>query len=79
LDRQGNYLTGFDGPSLEGVFATTDWPLGARLEEVRALPLQSLAAGEYRLALGLYDPQSGARAAAGLPGEAFVVPFVLGP
>ena len=44
-----------------GRLDSTDWPLAAVFRDVYYLPTASLAAGEYQLNIGWYDPERGAR------------------
>ena len=87
LDAGNNLVAQFDGPPLEGLRPTSQWPSGALIVDRRALRLPAdLPAGSYRLLVGLYDPISMARAAvvpegdAGntySPDNALVIPFDL--
>ena len=87
LDAGNNLVAQFDGPPLEGLRPTSQWPSGALIVDRRALSLPAdLPAGSYRLMVGLYDPISMARAAvvpegdAGStygPDNALVIPFNL--
>jgi len=60
LDAQGQRVAQLDAPLDEGLFAA--WQAGQQFGGPLPLTLPSeLPAGEYRLALGVYDPATGAR------------------
>jgi hypothetical protein len=59
-----------DLPPWNGLFPPERWPPGQVVSERIQMPLpETLPPGEYRLVLGLYDPQSGARFAAAQASE----------
>ncbi len=59
LDANGNIVRQADGPPLQGGFDTRWWQPGDAFLETRNFA--TLPAGDYALALGLYDPVSGQR------------------
>ena len=62
VDEEGQIVTQFDGPPLEGLLPTSQWPAGALLIDRRKISLpDDLASGSYRLLVGLYEPLSGQR------------------
>ena len=87
LDAANNLVAQFDGPPLEGLRPTSQWPPGALIVDRRTLRLPAdLPSGSYTLMVGLYDPTSMARATvvpAGDAGKTFspdnalVIPFAL--
>ena len=87
LDAENNLVAQFDGPPLEGLRPTSQWPPGALVVDRRTLRLPAdLPSGSYTLMVGLYDPTSMARTAvvpegdAGSifsPDNALVIPFTL--
>jgi hypothetical protein len=51
-----------DGPPFDGPLPTSAWPVGVPLDVTTAVAVPSdLPPGEYRLAVGWYDPATGAR------------------
>ena len=62
LDPAGAQLVVADGPPVSGYFPTSFWRAGDAVEDEHTLSLPTdLAPGDYRIAVGLYDPESGAR------------------
>lgn len=62
LDAGGQIVVQDDGVPGKGALPTLGWLPGEYLADARALQLPaSLPEGEYRLAVGLYDPVTGAR------------------
>ena len=67
------HLTGAPAPSGSSIWSqddqfpqngrinTTDWSADTVYRDVYTLPTQSLPPGEYTLAIGLYNPETGAR------------------
>ncbi|MDD5779410.1 MAG: hypothetical protein PHU95_08175, partial [Candidatus Thermoplasmatota archaeon] len=65
LDAAGNILAQDDGPPGDGRLPTLGWLPGEYLADSHVLPLPTnLPAGEYRLAVGFYDPVTLERPAA---------------
>ncbi len=67
-----------DGPAAEGRFLTSAWAARDVVRDPHSIPLDKVAPGAYRVAVGLYDPTTGARVAATqggarLPDDAAVV------
>jgi hypothetical protein len=63
LDEHDNRVAQFDGPPLEGLRPTSQWPPGALIVDQRQLRLpEGLPAGRYRILVGLYDPKTLGRA-----------------
>jgi 4-amino-4-deoxy-L-arabinose transferase-like glycosyltransferase len=61
VDAGGTLVAQSDGPLLNGGYPSTRWG-DARFVEQRRIDLPAdLKAGEYRVLLGFYDPQSGTR------------------
>ena len=57
LDAQGKLWGQHDGPPQEGVLPTSAWIPGELLRDEHILTVDAQApAGDYRLAIGLYDP-----------------------
>ena len=62
LDSQGQLRGQADSPPRSGKYPTSVWDAGEFIADLHTLSLPpDLPAGEYRLAVGLYDPQSGER------------------
>jgi len=66
LDAQGNLATGSDSQPVANTYPTTIWSPDEVITDVRAVRLvdrtgQGLPAGDYRLAIGLYELSSGRR------------------
>jgi 4-amino-4-deoxy-L-arabinose transferase-like glycosyltransferase len=69
-DAQNQTPVQVDLPPWHGLFPPERWPPGQVVSERIQMPLpETLPPGEYRLVLGLYDPQSGARFAAAQASE----------
>jgi hypothetical protein len=62
LDSAGQLVTNADSPPLSGQYPTTIWTPGEQIldRHIFTLP-DSLAPGEYQLAIGLYDQPTGER------------------
>jgi len=56
LDGSQNLATSFDRPPLDGAYPTSIWLPGQTIIDPHYIPLDSVAPGEYRLVVGLYDP-----------------------
>jgi len=62
LGPDGSPLAGADGPPVGGDYPTSFWRAGDQVQDRHTLSLPAnLTAGTYRLAVGLYDPQTGVR------------------
>jgi uncharacterized membrane protein len=61
LDQQGRRVWQHDSEPLDGLFPTAEWPPGWYLPDVRRLDLGALAAGEYRVYVGMYEWGGGDR------------------
>jgi hypothetical protein len=61
LDEQGRLAWGSDGPPLGGLYPTSQWRAGEIVVDPRSLSAGDLTPGQYRLAVGLYDPATLAR------------------
>jgi hypothetical protein len=88
LDEQGERVAQFDGPPLEGLLPTSQWPAGSLLVDRRKLELpEGLKAGDYRFLAGLYEQDTGKRWSiqpeAGAEGhfadDALIIPFYVPP
>jgi Dolichyl-phosphate-mannose-protein mannosyltransferase len=61
LDAAGNTVAQRDAPPWQGRFPTSSWRTGTLVVDVNDLALpKELAAGEYTIAIGMFDPASGA-------------------
>lgn len=81
LDPAGNLVTQQDQPPLQGFYPSDHWLPGAPYQDVVTLTVPADApSGDYRLAVGWYDPVSGQRLALTAPaaGDAFVVSLRVG-
>lgn len=62
LDANQTYITGADSPPLNGDYPTRLWQAGDVITETRQINLPAtLPPGEYWIAVGLYNPHTGAR------------------
>jgi hypothetical protein len=62
VDEAGQIQAQEDGPPLDGSYPTSYWQPGEVLEDAHMLELgQAMPAGEYRLLVGLYLLEDGAR------------------
>ena len=62
LDSEGQLRGQVDSPPASGQYPTSVWDAGEFINDLHTLPLApDLPAGEYRLAIGLYDPDTGRR------------------
>lgn len=61
LDEAGRRIKGKDGDVLGGLIPITAWQRGWLVHERREIPIEDLPPGEYRLALGLYNRNTGVR------------------
>jgi hypothetical protein len=62
LDATGRLMASRDAPPAEGTRPTKSWQIGEPITDSHTLLLpNTLAAGDYRLSVGLYDPGSGTR------------------
>lgn len=50
------YVTGFDGPPVQGYYPTSLWAPGEIIVDRHPLDLSTLSPGNYRLLAGLYNP-----------------------
>ncbi len=78
----GFVRTQADGPPVGGTYPTTAWPPGEIIQDIHRLPADDPTQVDH-LAIGLYDPASGARLPAfnstgqRLPDDAWLIPFEL--
>jgi hypothetical protein len=63
------YVTGFDGPPVQGDYPTSFWAPGEIIVDTHPLDLSAQPAGEYYLLAGLYNPASGDRLSAFAAGQ----------
>ena len=64
VDEQGEIRGQSDSPPLNGGYPTSYWHIGERIRDQHQVPLDPQApAGEYRVLVGLYTPENGARLA----------------
>ena len=62
LDSEGQLRSQADSPPTSGKYPTSVWDAGEVIADFHALSLApDLPAGEYTVAIGLYDPQTGQR------------------
>ena len=62
LDSQGQLRAQTDSPPTSGKYPTSVWDPGEVIADLHTLSLApDLPAGEYRIAVGLYDPETGQR------------------
>ena len=62
LDDQGQLRSQADSPPMAGKYPTSVWDAGEMIKDLHTLSLPpDLPAGEYRVAIGLYDAQTGQR------------------
>ncbi|MDM8519915.1 hypothetical protein QUF64_07710, partial [Anaerolineales bacterium HSG6] len=59
IDNQ--LVASFDAPPLAGAYPTSTWLPEQSIIDPHYIPLTDLPAGEYRLVVGLYHPQTGQR------------------
>ena len=57
----GQYVTGFDGPPVQGDYPTSLWEPGEIIVDRHQLDLTSLPPGVYNILAGLYNPATGER------------------
>jgi hypothetical protein len=65
---KAEYVTGFDGPPVQGDYPTSLWAPGETIVDTHTLNLAALPAGEYYLLAGLYNPATGERLPAATSG-----------
>ncbi|MBN1284849.1 MAG: hypothetical protein JXB47_05595 [Anaerolineae bacterium] len=84
LGADGEVIAYGDGPPVNGIYPTNSWAAGQAIPDEAIIPLPAGAEGPFTLAVGLYDPATGARPAVydaqGVrrPDDAIVLP-VAGP
>ena len=62
LDSEGQLRGQADSPPTSGKYPTSVWDAGESIADLHTLSIApDLPAGEYRVAIGLYDPQTGQR------------------
>ena len=62
LDSSGQLRGQADSPPMAGKYPTSVWDAGEVIADLRTLSLApDLPAGEYKIAIGLYDPETGQR------------------
>ena len=62
LDSSGQLRAQADSPPASGKYPTSVWDAGEVIADLHSLSLAlDLPAGEYRIAVGLYDPETGQR------------------
>lgn len=64
---EAEYITGFDGPPVQGDFPTSLWAAGDIIVDTHPLDLTTLSSGDYYLLAGLYNPTTGERLPAATP------------
>jgi hypothetical protein len=80
VDSAGNQIAGADGPPLSGDFPTVWWREGDVVQDRHMMQIPAeMEPGEYTLLIGLYDPQTGQRAARlDGQGDAIQLPVTIG-
>ena len=64
LNQDGQQVAGADGPPAAGDYPTPMWRIGDQVDDQHIITLPGdLAPGSYQIAVGLYDPTTGARVA----------------
>jgi hypothetical protein len=58
LDRSGQQIAGKDNQPVNGSYPTSHWMPGEYVIDEYAIPV---AADEFEIEVGLYDPETGAR------------------
>ncbi len=58
---KGQYVTGFDGPPVQGDYPTSLWQPDEIIIDTHPLDLSAVPAGDYYLLAGLYHPTTGER------------------
>jgi hypothetical protein len=62
LDAQGQVLAQHDSQPVGGSMPTSSWPVGETVSDNHGVVVpRGMPSGEYRLVLGMYDPQTGRR------------------
>ena len=62
LDSEGQLQGQADSPPTSGKYPTSVWDAGESIADLHTITIApDLPAGEYKLAIGLYDPQTGRR------------------
>ncbi len=64
---EAQYVTGFDGPPVQGDFPISLWAAGDIVVDTHPLDLTTLSSGDYYLLAGLYNPATGERLPAATP------------
>jgi len=59
--KTNQYVTGFDGPPVQGDYPTSLWAPGEIIVDTHPLDLTPLPPGTYNLIAGLYNPATGDR------------------
>jgi len=79
LDTSGKLVSQSDSQPDAGRFPFSLLPVGLRVHDRHALPVEGLTEGHYQLEIGVYDPGTGARLKiAGGETDSLVFPEVLG-
>ncbi|MEM7033529.1 MAG: hypothetical protein AAF629_28520 [Chloroflexota bacterium] len=63
LDQTGTWIAGQDSPPLRGAYPTGIWDADEEIFDPRRMDTGQIPNGEYQIAVGLYDPLTGARLA----------------
>ncbi len=61
LDEDGSILAQHDSQPMGGVRPTSGWRIGEGVEDHHGVLLPEVPPGEYRLVVGVYDPEGGER------------------
>lgn len=61
LDENGQFVTSFDRPPLDGAYPTSTWLAEQLILDERFVPLDDVPPGDYTLIVGLYEPATNRR------------------
>jgi hypothetical protein len=61
LDQAGTWHSGHDSQPVNGSYPTTIWGVGERIADLHTLDTTAVPSGLYRLAVGLYQAETGQR------------------
>ena len=61
LDERGNLVAQSDGQPLSGAYPVSWWWPGQTVEDVHEIALREAVPGTYRVAVGMYDLETGER------------------
>jgi len=73
LDANNQLMASFDSPPLGGAYPTSTWLPQQLIFDPRAIPLANVPPGDYRLVIGLYEAETGARLVTATEGNFVIV------